>query len=111
MLVSSLKSNASLYIYFATIVCPITVKKNMNKRKAEGDSKRQFNELRKHQFLFIASPSGEPMCIVFESTLSDNTRHDFSGHYKKHQVKIEEKRKLVAGSELQKTYVAKKKRI
>ena len=49
------------------------------------------------------------MCIVFESTLSDNTRHDFSGHNKKHQVEIEEKLKLVPGSELRKKFVVKKK--
>ena len=61
----------------------------MNERKAEGLSKRLFNELRKNEFLFIASPSGNPMCI-FYGTLPDNTSHDFSGHFKKHQVKIEE---------------------
>ena len=37
------------------------------------------------------------MCIVSESTLSDNTSHDFSGHYENHQVEIEEKHKLVPG--------------
>ena len=31
------------------------------------------------------------MCIVFESTLSDSTRHDSSGHHMKQQVEIEEK--------------------
>ena len=51
------------------------------------------------------------MCIVFESTLSDNKRHDFSGHYEKHQVEIEEKLNFVPGSELQKKHVVKKKRI
>ena len=75
----------------------------MNKRKAERDSKRQINELQKNLFSFIASPSGKPMCIVFESTLSDNTRHYFSGHYLKHQVEIE----LVPDSELRKKYVIK----
>ena len=77
------------YIYFVTVVFPITVKKNMNKRKAKRDRKRAFNELQKNEFLFIASPSGKPMCIVFESTLLDNTRLDFSGHNGKHQVEIE----------------------
>ena len=48
------------------------------------------------------------MCNLFESTLSDNTRHDLSGHNKKRQVEIEEQ-KLVPGSELQKKYVVKKK--
>ena len=38
------------------------------------------------------------MCIVFESTLSDNTRHDLSEHYENNQVEIEEKQKLVPGS-------------
>ena len=50
------------------------------------------------------------MCIVFESTLSDDKRHEFSRHYEKHQVGIEEKHKLVPGSELLKKYVVKKKR-
>ena len=50
------------------------------------------------------------MCIVFENIISDNTRHDFSRHYEKHQVEIEEKQKLVPGSDLQKKYVVKKKR-
>ena len=112
LLVSSLKTNTSIYKYFSyfvTVVFLITVKKNMNKRKVERDSKRQFNALRKNEFLFIAIPSGNPVCIIFESTLSDNTRHDLSGHYKKHQVEIEEKQKLVHGSELRKTYVVKKK--
>ena len=80
------------------------------KRKVKRDSKRQFNALHKNEFLFIASPSRKPMCIVFESTLSDNTRFDFSGHHKKHQVELEEKQKLVPGSELRKTYAVKKNR-
>ena len=50
------------------------------------------------------------MCIVFESTLSDSTRHDISGHHKKHQVEIEEKQKLVPGSESLTKYVIKKKK-
>ena len=29
------------------------------------------------------------MCVVFGSTLSDSTRHDFGGHYEKHQDEIE----------------------
>ena len=81
----------------------------MNKRKAEKDSKRQFKELRKNELLFIASPSGKPMCIVFGRTLSDDTRHDLSGHCKKHQVEIQEKHKSLPGSELRKRYVVKKK--
>ena len=85
------------------------VKKNMSKRKAGSDSKRQFNEVWENKFLFIASPSGKPMCIVCESTLSDYRRYDLSRHYKKHQAEIEEKQKLVPGSELRKDYVVKKK--
>ncbi|XP_076311275.1 SCAN domain-containing protein 3-like [Tachypleus tridentatus] len=81
----------------------------MSKRKAESDNKRQFNELWENEFLFIASPSGKPMCIVCESTLSDNRRHDLSRHYKKHQVEVKEKQKLMPGSELHKEYVVKKK--
>ncbi|XP_068229613.1 SCAN domain-containing protein 3-like [Palaemon carinicauda] len=49
------------------------------------------------------------MCIVCESTLSDNRRHDLGRHYKKHQVETEEKQKLVPGSVLRKEYVVKKK--
>ena len=71
----------------------------MNKRKAERYSKCQLNELRKNEFLFIESPSEKPMCIVFESILSDNTTHDISGHHKKHQVEIEEKHKLLPDSQ------------
>ena len=50
------------------------------------------------------------MCIVLKSTLSGNTRHILSGHYENHQVEIEEKHKLVPGSELRKKNVVKKKR-
>ena len=91
LLISSLNNNASLFIfiYFVSVVFLITVKKNMNKRKAERDSKRQLNELQKNELLFIASLSRKPVCIVSESTLSDSTVHDCSGHYEKHQVKIE----------------------
>ena len=39
----------------------------MNKRKAEKDSKRQFNKLRKNEFLLTASHSEKPMCIAFEA--------------------------------------------
>ena len=81
----------------------------MSKRKAGSDNKRQFNEVWENEFLFIASPSGKPMCIVCESTLSDYRRYDLSRHYKKHQAEIEEKQKLVPGSELRKDYVVKKK--
>ena len=89
-LVSTLKNNVSLHKkIILLVVFPITVKKNMNKRKAKRDRKHQFNALHKNELLFIASPSGKLMCIACESTLSDNTRHDISGHYKKHQVKIE----------------------
>ena len=81
----------------------------MSKRKAGSDSKRQFNEVWENEFLFIASPSGKPMCIVCESTLSDYRRYGLSRHYKKHQAEIEEKQQLVPGSELRKAYVVKKK--
>ena len=50
------------------------------------------------------------MSIDFQSILSDNTRHNFSGSYEKHQVEIELKQKLVNGCELLKKYVVKKKR-
>ena len=49
------------------------------------------------------------MCIVFESTLTDNAGHDLSRHHKKHHVEIEYKHKLVPGSELRINYVVKKK--
>jgi len=81
----------------------------MGKRKAGSDSKRQSNELWENEFLFIATPSGKPMCIVCESILSDYRSYDPSRHYKKHQAEIEEKQKLVLGSELPKEYVVKKK--
>ena len=83
----------------------------MSKRKAASESKRQFNELWENEFLFIASPSGKPMCIVCESTLSDYRSCDLSRHFKKHQAEIEEKQKLVPRSELRKDYVANKKEI
>jgi len=70
----------------------------MGKRKAGSDSKRQFIELWENDFLFIATPSGKPMCIVCESILSDYRSYDLSRHYKKHQAEIEEKQKLVPGS-------------
>ena len=49
------------------------------------------------------------MCVVCESTLSDYRSYDLSRHYKKHQAEIEEKQKLVSGSELRK-YCALRKR-
>ena len=52
----------------------------------------------------------ESQCALFFKALSDNTRNDFSGHYKKHQVDTEEKQKLVPGSEMRRKYVVKKKR-
>jgi len=55
----------------------------MGKRKAGSDSKRQFSELWENEFLFIATPSGKPMCIVCEAfsqitevmILADTTRN------------------------------------
>lgn len=82
----------------------------MSKRKAESDSKREFNEQWENEFLFIAGPSGKPLCIVCENTFSHNRRHDLNRHYKtQHQTEIEGKLKLVLGSELRKEYVIKKK--
>jgi len=78
----------------------------MGKRKAGSDSKRQFNELWENECLFIATPSGKPMCIVCEGILSDYRSYDLSRHYKKHEAEIEDK---VPGSELRKEYVVKKK--
>jgi len=53
------------------------------------------------------------MCIVCESTCSDYRSYDNSRHYtcKKHQAEIEEKQKLVPGSELRKKHAVKKKEI
>ena len=95
--------------FFFAVDLALMVKKNMSKRKAGSDSKRQFNEVWENEFLFIASPSEKPMCIVCESTLSDYRRYDLSRHYKKHQAEIEEKQKLMPRSELWKDYVVKKK--
>ena len=64
------------FAFFFTFV----VKKNMSKRKAGSDSRRQFNEQWEDEFLFIASPSEKPMCIVCESTLSYNRSYDLSRH-------------------------------
>ena len=50
------------------------------------------------------------MCVVCKSTLSDYRNYDLNRHYKKHQAEIEEKQKLVLGSELRKDYVVKKKK-
>ena len=84
----------------------------MSKSKAGGSHRadtRQFNELRENELLFIANPLGKPMCIVCETTFSDNRRNDLSGHYKKLQAEIERKLKLLPGSDLRKEYLAKKK--
>ena len=81
----------------------------MSKRKAESE-KREFNEQWENDFLFIAGPTGKPLCIVCESTLSQNRRHDLNRHYKtQHQSEIEGKLKLMVGSELRKEYLIKKK--
>ena len=82
----------------------------MSKRKAESDSKREFNDQWENELLFIAGPSGKPLCIVCENTLSQNRKHDLKRHYTaQHQTEIEGKLKLVLGSELRKEYVTKKK--
>jgi len=75
----------------------------MNKRKAETDNKREFNQQWENELLFIAGLSRKPLCIVCEKTLSQNRRHDLKRHYKiQHQTEIEGKLKLVLGSELRK---------
>ena len=56
------------FLFFAVDLA-LMVKKNMSKRKAGSDSKRQFNEVWENELIFIASPSGKPMCIVCQSTL------------------------------------------
>ena len=82
----------------------------MSKRKAESDCKREFNEEWKNDFLFIANPAGKPLCIVCETTLSYNKKHDLNRRYKtQHQTTIEDEKKLRPGSELRKEYVTKKK--
>lgn len=86
------------------------MKSKMSKRKAESDSKREFNDQWENELLFIAGPSGKPLCIVCENTLSQNRKHDLKRHYTtQHQTEIEGKLKLVLGSELRKEYVTKKK--
>ena len=72
----------------------------MSKRKARGSYRadtRQFNEMWENELLFIANPSGKPMCIVCETTFSDNKRNDFSRHCKKHQAEFEGELKLLLG--------------
>ena len=82
----------------------------MSKRKAESDCKHEFNEEWENDFLFIANPAGKPLCIVCETTLSYNKKHDLNRHYKtQHQTTIEDEKKLRLGSELRKEYVTKKK--
>ncbi len=54
----------------------------MSKRRAETDTKHQFNEQWEDEFLFILGPSGKPLCLVCESILSDKRRHDLNRHYK-----------------------------
>ena len=68
--------------FLFAVYLALMVKKNMSKRKAERDSKRQLKEEWENEFLFIASPPGIPMCIVCESTLSNYRIYDFSRHYK-----------------------------
>ena len=82
----------------------------MSKRQAESDCKCEFNEEWENDFLFIANPAGKPLCIVCETTLSYNKKHDLDRHYKtQHQTTIEDEKKLRLGSELHKKYVTKKK--
>ena len=84
----------------------------MSKRKTGGSHRAdtgQFNEMWENILLFIANLSGKPMCIVCETTFSDNRRNDLSRHFKKHQAEIKGKEKLLPSSDLRKEYVAKKK--
>ena len=87
-----------------------TVQKKMSKRKAENDSKREFNEQWENELLFIAGLSRKPLCIVCENTFSQNRRHDLNRYYKtQHQTAIEEKLTLALGFMLRKEYVTGKK--
>ena len=84
----------------------------MSKRKAESECKREFklfNEAWENEFLYIVSPADKPLCIVCEATLAYNKNHDLNRHYKTHQTKIENEKKLMPGSTLRKEYVAKDK--
>ncbi len=81
----------------------------MSKRRAETETKRQFNEQWEDEFLFIRGQSGKPLCLVCESILSDNRRHDLNRHHKNHQAEIEGKLKLLIGSKLRKEYLFKKR--
>ena len=85
------------------------VQKKMSKRKAENDSKREFNKQWENDLLFIAGSSGKPLCIVCANTFSQNRRHDLSRHCKiQHQTEIEGNLMLVLGSEFRKEYATKK---
>lgn len=51
----------------------------------------------------------EDRCVLFVKTLSRIIEDMILIHYKKHQAEVEEKLKLVLGSELRKEYVIKKR--
>ena len=99
---------AKVFHFFAVDLSFI-MKKNMGKSKAGSKSKLQFNEIWENEFLFIATPSGKPLCIVSESNLSDYRSYDLSRHDEKHRAEVEEKHKLEPDSKLRKENVVKKK--
>ena len=102
-------SKIKLCFYVFSYPSQTHIQVKMCERKAENDSKREYNEQWENELLFIARPSGKPLCIVCESTFSLNRRHDLSRHYRtQHQTKMGRKLKLVVGSELRKAYVIKK---
>ena len=71
---------------------------------------REFNVQWENELIFIAGPSGKPLCIVGENSFSHNKRNDLNRHYEtQHQTEIEVKLKLVYGSDLRKIYETKKK--
>ena len=73
----------------------------MSKRKAENNSKREFNDQLENELLFIATPSGKPLSIVCENTFSHYRSHDLNRHHKtQYQSEIEGELKLMPGSEL-----------
>ena len=78
-------------------------------KKAENDSRREFNEQWQNELLFIAGPLEKPLGIACENTFSHNRRHDLNRHYKtQDKTEIEVNLKLVHESEFRKEDMSKK---
>jgi len=71
------------------------VRKKLNRRKAETDSKREFNEQWENELLFIAGPSRKPLCIVCEKLF-----HKIEGMILRDTIKYNIRLKLKGNSSL-----------